>query len=157
MAAMAFTSCSKDQTSLSVDDIRGKAKIKGTVSYSEGIEYKNNERNEIIKMATNTTVLVKISNAGLSLKNNTYGFTTFETVTNDKGEYEIEVPVLENGTTIIIQPQTFIGKYKTIDNWNNGKPVYETLEGIFEAEATYYSVKPNEIRFGDIEYTFNER
>lgn len=156
MTAMAFTSCSKDQTSLSVDDIQGKAKIKGIIFYSEGVEYKNNDSHEIIKMATNTTILVKISNNQLSLKGNAYGFTTFETVTNDKGEYEIEVPALENGTTIIIQPQSFVGKYKSIDEWNNGKPVYATLEGIFEAKESC-SVTPNQIIFKDIEYEFNER
>ncbi len=146
IATMAFTSCSKDQTSFSIDDIQGKARIKGTVFYSEGT---NNRGDEIIKMATNTTILVKIDNSYLSPIGNAEGTTTFETVTNGKGEYEIEIPVLEKGALVTIQPQAFIGKQKNSSS-------NETEEGIFTAEATC-QVVPNDIQFKDIEYQFNAR
>lgn len=164
IATMAFTSCSKDQTSFSIDDIQGKAKIKGTLTYSEGTEYKNGESNKIIKAATNTTIWVKINNASLSpngqtLEHTTY--TTFETVTDAKGEYEIEVPVSESiyGTEIKMQPQPFIGKYKKIsnDNWNYNRPTYETIEGVFETDEISFNARPNQIIFKDIEYQFNAR
>ncbi len=145
IATMAFTSCSKDQTSFSIDDIQGKAKIKGTVSYSEGYDRTGNK---IIKMATNTTILVKIDNNDLSPIGNAYGTTTFETVTNGKGEYEIEIPVLEGGAFVTIQPQDFIGKQKNFSS--------NETEGIFTAETTCHVV-PNDIQFKDIEYQFNPR
>lgn len=161
IATMAFTSCSKEQTSLSIDDIQGKARIKGTLTYSEGTEYKNGESNKIIKAATNTTIWVKISNASLSPNGQIPGYTTFETVTDAKGEYEIEVPVSESiyGTEIRMQPQPFIGKYKKIsnDNWNYNRPTYETIEGVFETDEISFNARPNQIIFKDIEYRFEER
>lgn len=144
IATMAFTSCSKEQTSLSIDDIQGKARIKGTLTYSEGFD--KNYR-EISKTATNTTIWVKISNASLSPKGQAHGYTTFETATDAKGEYEIEPPVSENGTNIIIQPQAFTGK-------RYDRPADETIEGVFEKEVTLYSVTPNQIKCMNIKYGF---
>ena len=70
VAAIAFTSCSKEQTSLSIYDFQGRAKIMGHVSYPVREEYqKDSETPAIPKViwesAANKQLFIKINSCVL--------------------------------------------------------------------------------------------
>ena len=103
-----FVGCSdQDQSSLSIEDFQGRAKISGTLSYNEGQAYNNGNYTELNKVAANTPVYIRISNTYLSPNGNASGYTTLETVTDANGKYEIEVPLPDQGARIYLHAPTF--------------------------------------------------
>lgn len=158
VATLAFTSCSEEQTSLSINDIPGKAKIIGSFTYNDGQTTSSSTTANSDKPVMNTTVYVKISNASLS-PNSGNGYTIFETTTNANGEYEIEIPAVETGTDVTIQAASFIGKKYTTStsgSTTTGGNKIITKEGVYEANSiTLSSIMPNDIiAAGKASYTF---
>lgn len=153
------TGCSKEQTSLSIDDIKGKAKIVGSLAYSEGQSYANGQFSELVKPAAGKRVFVKISNSSLDPNGKAQGYTTYETVTDEAGEYEIEIPAVEKteGMSVIVQPETFVGTRTLLATIDNGEPVFEQKEVVFEIAEQNITVKPNDIEVKDLFYGFTER
>ena len=146
IATLAFTSCSEEQTSLSIDDIPGKAKIIGSFIYNDGQRASSSSTSNTDKPVANQTVHVKISNASISPNHTGYGYTTFETTTDANGEYEIEIPAVETGVTVIIQGAPFIGKkYSTSGNTITGGTAITTKDGVYEATPITKTAKPNDI------------
>lgn len=147
IATLAFTSCSEEQTSLSIDDIPGKAKIIGSFTFNDGQRTSSSSTSNVDKPVANQTVYVKIQNASISPSHTGNGYTTFETTTNANGEYEIEIPAVETGVTVIIQGAPFIGKkYSTSSNTITGGTTITTKDGVYEATPiTLNSVTPNDI------------
>lgn len=158
-ALLAVTSCGNDQTSLSIEDIQGKAKIVGSLAYSEGQSYENGQYAELIKPASQKRVFVKVSNGSLDPKGTASGYTTYETMTDENGNYEIEIPAVEKaaGTNIIVQPETFVGTRTLLTGVENGQPKFEQKEVVFEIAERSLVVKPNDIKVEDLTYGFTER
>lgn len=160
IATVAFSSCTEDQTSLSINDIQGKATIIGSFVYNDGQTYPGSTTTSVSsdKPAMNVKVYVKVSNASLSSNSNAKGYTTFETSTDANGEYEIEIPAVENGVEVSIQAESFIGrKYSTVSGSTTGiGNSFLTEEGVYEATPIQLSeVKPNDIiAAGKKSYTF---
>ena len=129
IVALGFSSCSEDQTSLSIDNIQGKA---------------------IIKPVMNTTVYVMINNSSFNNNSSSYGgYTTLETTTDAQGKYEIEIPAVENGVTVTIKAKSFEAPYYKI-NSNSGSGT--TQNSVIAKDAVYSSpeiilsdIKPNDI------------
>ncbi|WP_308756792.1 hypothetical protein [uncultured Bacteroides sp.] len=150
IVTVALSSCSEDQTSLSINDIQGKATIIGSFVYNDGQTYSSSTTTPVSpdKPAMNVKMYVKIENSSLSPNNNAQGYTTFETSTDANGEYEIEIPAVENGVEVSIQAESFIGKkYSTTSGGTTGiGNSVLTKEGVYEAAPIQLSgVKPNDI------------
>ncbi|WP_251623678.1 hypothetical protein [Odoribacter lunatus] len=155
---MAFVGCSdQDQSSISIDDILGKVKITGTISYSEGQAYLDGKYTELYKGVANTPVYVLIKNADLLADTNALGYTTLETETDETGKYEIEIPVPNQGADIILQVPSFSGKHTMLKTWENNEPVFETQEVVFYIDELNLRVLPNDILFKDLVYCFMNR
>ncbi len=110
-----------------------------------------------MRAANNVKVLVKISNQSLDPKHAANGYTIYETTTDFNGDYKIEVPAVENdgqGTTVIIAPESFLGKY-SITTYNKR----ETQNGIFETNISEGTVRvlPNDLKVVDLTYRFTKR
>lgn len=157
-AAMTVAGCSdQDQSSLSIEDFQGRAKISGTVSYNEGQAYNNGKYTELNKVAANTPVYIRISNSSLLPNGNASGYTTLETVTDANGKYEIEVPLPDQGARIYLHAPSFTGTRTLLKSWENGSPVFEKQEVVFEMASTSLSVVPNDIVFENLKYGFVEQ
>ena len=156
VAAMAFTSCSKEQTSLSIYDFQGRAKIMGHVSYPVREEYqKDSETPAIPKViwesAANKQLFIKINNS--SFVRGEAGVTVIQTKTDKNGNYEIEIPVPEEGVRVAIQGEYFIGNCNLFVKLDNqGKEQYKLQEGVFYMDAEDVSLEPNEIVFYNLRY-----
>ena len=151
--------CSKEQTSMSVNDIQGRVKIVGSLSYNEGQTFENGQFKEVIKPAADTRVFIKVSNASLSPTSTANGYTTYEVVTDSEGKYEIEVPATEKreGTEIVVQPQSFIGKRTILESFDNGNPIFKTTDVVFSAPYQILNANPNDYKVLDVSYGFTER
>lgn len=157
-AMTVFAGCSdQDQSSLLIEDIQGKVKITGTISYSEGQAYVNGQYAELYKGVVNAPVYVLIKNADLLLDTNALGYTTLETMTDTVGRYEIEIPVPNQGADVILQTPSFTGKHTLLKEWKNNEPIFQTDEVVFYMDTLVFRVSPNEILFKDFAYCFKKR
>ena len=157
LTVVAMVGCSKEQSSLDIQDIPGKAKVLGSFSYDAGQGYSNGMYVQLIKPAANIKVVVKVSNASLSPNGNATGYTYYETVTNEQGAYEVQVPAVDKGTTIVIAPDPFFDTYAKVVSVEDGTPVYEKEEKLYKIAPETRSVTPNDIQIFDAQYTDQER
>lgn len=156
LAVATLTSCTKEQSELSIDDIKGRATIMGSLCYSEGQAFNNNQFEELLQPAAGVTVAIKIANSSLDPNGNAQGMTTYETTTDSEGKYSIQIPVVDN-TQITIQPTSFIGQRTLVTDWNNNAPVFETEEVIFNITGMQETVSPGDIIAKDNMYSFTPR
>ena len=66
IVALGFSSCSEDQTSLSIDNIQGKAIIKGSFVYDDNKTSSSSTAVNTEKPVMNTTVYVMINNSSFN-------------------------------------------------------------------------------------------
>lgn len=149
--------CSKEQSSLDIQDIPGKAKIIGNFSYDAGQGYVDDIYVQLIKPAANIKVVVKVSNSSLSPNGNATGYTYYETTTNEQGAYEVEVPAVDRGTTVVIAPDPFFDTYAKVVSVEDGEPVFEYEEKIYKINPTTKNVTPNDVQIFDAQYSYQER
>lgn len=158
IAALAFSSCSEDQTSLSINDIPGKAKIIGSFTYNDNQAVSSTLPSATsVKPVMNMKVYVMISNKSLDPKDNAKGYTTYETTTDANGEYTIEIPAVETGTSVTIQGAPFEGKYYTTSSTTTttGSNPVVTKDGVYEVNTITINAKPNDIiAAGKATYSF---
>ena len=157
LAIIALVGCSKEQSSLNIEDIPGKAKILGSFSFDAGQGYSNGKYIRLIKPAANVKVVVKVSNASLSPNGNAEGYTYYETTTSDNGTYEVEIPAVDDGTTIKIAPYPFFATYSKVVSVENNTPVFEKEERLYKIDEETRSVNPNDIQIFDAQYSEQER
>lgn len=153
-ATMVISGCSENQSSFSIEDFPGKAKLSGTLSYNEGQAYSGGKYTELNKVAANTTLYVLIENA--ELIGNSKGYTTLETVTDAEGKYEIEVPVPDGGMTVRLRATSFTGTRTLVKDWENNSPVFESQEVVFKMDESLY-IEPDDILNANLKYGFVER
>lgn len=149
ITALFFVSCSEDQTSLSIDDIQGKATLIGSFTYDDNQSTSSSSTSSATseKPVMNTTVYVKIANSSLDPKENATGYTVYETTTDANGEYKIEIPVVETGTEVTIQAESFVGKRYESTGFGSTNTTVTTKEGVYEVqEVTLSGIKPHDIK-----------
>lgn len=157
VVAMAFVGCTKEETSMSIYDLAGRAKIKGFVSYNAKDSLQEDGYIEGFWMPkSGVEILAKISNADISGDTTNMGYTEFKTRTNEEGYYEFELPVPEKATKVILQAETFEGVRCSYDSLKNKELSCSDKEGVFSCFNETLTVKPNEIVYRDLYYAFSQ-
>ena len=155
LAVTAMVGCSKEQSSLNIEDIPGKAKVMGTFTYDAGQSYTNGVYAQQIKGAASVRVKAQISNS--SIKSNSTGYTTYETTTDESGNYSIEIPAVPNGTNVEIIADPFFATYSEVTGVNNNTPEIKSEEVLFKVQSTNVSIRPDDIKIYDAIYSYTER
>lgn len=163
--AMLGTSCSEDQTSLTIEEIPGTAKVIGQVSYPTGTEWRagatvgSGESVETFAIAANKKVIIEVQNSEFK-PGAANGITVFETTTDAKGNYEIEVPISGTGSMqVTIKAETFTGEMKEFDRLSTETtpaPIYKTVPVTY-SYTTSASVNSTTVTVEDITYTSTPR
>lgn len=108
--AAVMTSCQKEQSELTLESLPDKAVITGTVKYEVG-DYQAEADGAIISNyqlpISGQTVMVTIPNANYTDKTATAGYQYFEAVTDDDGNYRIEIPISTKALTASIKVVPF--------------------------------------------------
>lgn len=154
-ALVMFSACQKEQTSLSLDDITQKAKVTGTIVYPNSYEL---GADNVVSLATapvdSASVVVKVATSSFSNSNNWLTVTTY---TNSKGEYSVEVPAADGGTTVKIQAVSFNGTQKYLKEVKGGELVWDEKTGVFSTTEKEMTVYPGQTVSNDVVYTFTEQ
>lgn len=159
IATALFSGCSEDQSSISINDIQGKAKIIGNLSYSEGQAFEGGRFVELVKPAAEKKVYIEVSNASLSPNGSAQGYTLYETVTDGEGNYEIEIPAVAKtaGTSVTIRTEDFVGERNLLEEMSEQGPLFKSTPVVFTCNEKAESLKPNQIKVADMKYGFKER
>lgn len=158
LSLSAFFACTKaEQTSMSIDDIEGKATISGILTYVAGQELtKDGSVKDLINPAADVTVVVNVSINSLDPWGNSTGYKTYTATTDADGMWSVDVPVVDNGAQVNVKASSFTGTYKTFDHIDAGQTIWKETKGIYEvAEYSLYDVTPGEQRFNTAQYTFS--
>lgn len=153
ICALMFAGCAKEQSSMNIEDIPGRAKIIGYLSYDSGQAYMNGEYVQRIQPAANKTVYVRVKNSSLSLKGNADGYTVFQATTDEKGAFSVEIPATDSGVSVEVQPETFTGVYTEFDEMVNGNPQFKSTDVVFEAKAETVTAKTSDTKVVSKHYT----
>lgn len=157
VAAMALTGCAKEESSLSIDDLPGRAKVKGVVCYSDLERYdaREGKLEQIYVTKVEVKVLAKIRNSSIS-NGQGHGYTIFETVTDAEGRYEFEIPVPEDGgVTVELEALPFEGTREVFDEYDYyGDPIYNRMEGVYGFATGTVRLEPNDIKDKLLRYSF---
>ena len=119
LATIAFTGCSKEQSELSVDDVKAKATISGKVTYDGGSYYDKTEAKTVLLndvAASNVTVVVKVENDNYTGDGGSFLY--FETQTDANGLFSIDVPVY-NSLTADVYNLPFYATWQEYDGEAN--------------------------------------
>ena len=154
-ALVMFSACQKEQTSLSLDDITQKAKVTGTIVYPNSYEL---GADNVVSLATapvdSASVVVKVATSSFSNSDNWLTITTY---TNSKGEYSVEVPAADGGTTVKIQAVSFNGTQKYLKEVKGGELVWDEKTGVFSTSEKDMTVYPGQTVSYDVVYEFKEQ
>lgn len=144
-AVMTIVSCSKEQSEINPESIPGKATITGTLSYSLGQSYSSSAGfSEEIVPAAGVTVFVDVDNSGF--KDGATGYTTYETVTDETGNYSVTVPATSQGVDVNIRANDFVAEASVVEGQKNGSPVFKTGDAIYHLEEYQHTgVKPGNV------------
>ena len=105
IVALGFSSCSEDQTSLSIDNIQGKAIIKGSFVYDDNKTSSSSTAVNTEKPVMNTTVYVMINNSSFNNNSSSYGgYTTLEQQRMPKVNMKSKFPPLKMELRLLLRP-----------------------------------------------------
>ena len=158
LVAALFASCSEDQTSLSISDIPGTAKVIGKLTYSEGESYNTITSQLVTNIipARGKKVFVQVSNSSLDPNGEADGYAVYETTTDDKGEFEVEIPAVIDGVSVSVRAESFTGQYSELQR--SSTSISGWVEVKKDVVYSYYSsgnyVMPNGILVADGQYTY---
>ena len=153
----ALFSCQKaEQTSISMDDIAGKATISGVLTYVSGQELAaDGTIKDVVTPAEGVNVVVDVSLSSLDPWGNSDGYKTYSTTTDSEGMWSVEVPAVDDGVYVNVKPASFSGTYKTLDIVEAGQPKWNVQNGVYQAEEFYFTdVTPGEEKFRVAQYNF---
>lgn len=156
-AGLVLASCSKEQSSYSIDDISGRATITGHLTYTEGQSFEGNRFTELIKDAAERTVMVEVNNSDLDPEGTAAGVTTFKTVTDSEGRFSIRIPVPPQGVQYTVRAEDFAGQVSLLETVENNVPRFASAEGIHKVAVATGSILPSQIACYDKRYVFNQR
>ena len=146
--------CKKQQSSVSIEDFTEKAIISGTLQYDEGQGFDGTKYTRIIKPAANITLTAFVANSEYSTTTSAEGDITFTTTTDAEGNFEIEIPVTNEGVDVTLKANSFKGQYNRIIDVKNGAPVYSNENGIYKFNERSFFLKPNDIKIANDIFTF---
>jgi len=158
--AMAFVGCAKEETSMSINDLPGRAKVKGTVYYCEKQEHiEGTEMYKEVKVPkAGVKVFAEIDNASISGNEDTEGVTVIETKTDKQGYYELEIPVPEDGLEFHLEAQPFEGMKTLILGMSSADTIiFKDTTGVFKCETSKIELLPGDIAFKDFVYNFTPK
>lgn len=148
VVATLFASCTEEQTSYDVNDVPGKAKIIGSLAYSEGTILEGGQFKELIKPAADKEVYLEIQNS--DYQSGATGTQTIKKVQTDSdGKFEVEIPVPANGADITVKPADFTGVFNKIVRKNN-EYVAETQNVVYRVGNNSERLQPNQIAYVDL-------
>ena len=157
MSLSALFSCQKaEQTSISMDDIAGKATISGVLTYVSGQELAaDGTLKDVVTPAEGVNVVVDVSLSSLDPWGNSDGYKTYSTTTDSDGMWSVEIPTVDDGAYVNIKPASFSGTYKTIDCLEAGQPKWNVQNGVYQTDEFYFTeVLPGEEKFHVAQYNF---
>lgn len=150
-----LSSCLREQTSLTLKDIPGNAKVTGILVINEGAEYVKGKFVSLRKPAANTEVTVKIDND--SFMNNGVGTTDYSVKTDENGYFEVVIPAVDNGVRFTMFAPSFKGEYSKITGSKEGDVIVDKLQGVYAVDGTtVHTVKPGEICDIYLEYRHSQ-
>lgn len=155
--AIAFSSCTKEQSSMNIEDIPYKATLKGCLVYDMGQSYSNGKYVQMIKPASGVKVTVRVENSQLDPRGLAQGYTVYADTTDANGQYEVEVPSTSNGVTVKVKPETFTGTYSEVESISNGTPVMKQSEVYYEVTEKTVTIVPGDLAVCDAVYTSKNR
>lgn len=139
-ALVVLSSCVKEQSGFSIEDIPGTAKVMGVITYNEGQAYQNGAFVDLKSPAANLEIVVKVANDGLS-PNDAEGYTDYKVTTDAKGAYEVVIPATENNMEVIVLAPSYQGVYKSLKRgfaFDGDDPVFSEKEVLYSFEKTDY-------------------
>ncbi len=158
MAMLALFSCTKEQTTLTIEDIPGKATVTGCITYTTGQKYEGGQFKENFAPAANTTVQVKVLNSTLDPNSSATGYTVYTATTDEKGNYTAEVPALDRGSvTVVVKAPSFTGVRTYVEKMEKGNPVIKEMDVVYNAASQTVTVETGDIKVCDIMYGYTER
>lgn len=156
-ALVVFSSCLKEQTALSIEDIPGTAKVMGILTFNKGQAYEGGKFVELKEAAAGVEVIVKVDNAKLSPNGNATGTTDYAATTKEDGSFEVIVPAVDKGVTYEIFAPSFQDTYKSLSerSWKDGEPVFDEKDGVYElSKSGSMTLKPGSVAVENAVYTF---
>lgn len=155
-ALMVFSSCLKEQTGLTIEDIPGTAKISGKLMINEGQAYEGGKFVELLKPAANYELIIKVSNNSLS-PTSAQGNTDYTVTTNEDGTFEVVIPAVDAGVDCEVVAPAFLGKQTKLSATaiNNGEMLFEEVEGKYSFNKNLTSLKPGDVEVVNGVYSFN--
>lgn len=135
LAVVALSACSDDdQSSFNFSDIKGKAVIKGCVTYQPG--YVKNDGGSIKKteIANGAVVTVEVDNS--EYLSNAVGSKTYQTTADENGNYTVEIPVGVKPVVAKVSVKEFDGTYSEYVNSS-----LLTISGVKYSTSSAYSVR----------------
>ena len=139
-ALMVFSSCVKEQTEFSIEDIPGTAKVMGVITTNEGQAYQNGRFIDLVAPAAGIDVVVKVANDGLS-PTSAKGYTDYTVQTDASGYYEVVIPATDESVRIEVVAQSYTGTYSVLNRdfaFVNDMPVFTKRDVIYKFEKTAY-------------------
>lgn len=115
LAVVALSACSDDdQSSFNFSDVKGKAVIKGTVTYQPG--YVKNDGGGVKQnvAANGAVVTVEVSNSEYA--DNALGSKVYQITTDENGQYSIEIPAGVKNVVASVSVKDFEGTYSQYVN-----------------------------------------
>ncbi len=159
MIATVLVGCNKpkEQTSVNIEDFTEKATVIGKLIYNEGQSLEGTDYVTTMKPAVDVTVTAVVANSEYSATTNGSGNLTFTTKTDEEGNFELEIPVTNDGVNVQLKTTNFVGQYRTIVDVENGQAVYSYEEVVYSLEDKTFKLEPNDVEIADGIFTFEKR
>lgn len=146
-----FSSCLREQSSLTIEDIPGSAKVTGTLVVWKGTDFVDGKFVSLKEPKANTEVTIKVSNG--SFANGGSGTTDYTATTNDEGYFECVIPAVDKGVEFSVSAPAFVEDFLKVKGGKDGVPEIEKIGGVYAVDKTAtYSVQPGDIKDVYVEY-----
>lgn len=146
-----------EQSQISIDDFKEKATIIGTLTYDEGQGYDGTNYTRLIKPAANVSITAIIAGSEFSETAAETSYLTFTTKTNADGNFELTLPVTNDGVDVRVKISSFTGQYHRIIDVNNGQTVYSDKDVVYFIDDKQFRLEPNDIEVFDGIFEYEER
>ena len=146
-----MVSCTKEQSA--TGGYTRTAQIVGNFTYDQGQSFSAGEYSRLIKPVAGVKVEVTMSAKGITADSKATGDVTFETITDENGNYQITVPVSNAGVEVTVRAEDFRGKYYSIAGVTNGTPICQEDEVVYTCSSVNMTLKPNDIKINNGTYT----
>ena len=156
VALLAFSACLKEQTSLSIEDIPGKAKVMGKLMIDEGQTYEGNKFVQLKKPAANMELVLKVKNSSLDPDGTAAGWTDYPVTTNEEGLFEVEIPAVDDGVQYKVVAASVFGKrYFIADEViSNGQILTKEVDCVYDYDSGVKTVTPGKTDVISAVYTY---